>query len=152
MILKETNFGFMPLAIVEGFNNSKNHRLLVIYSNGNGLQFEELADLERNYYLIKKAIEQDFYKETGNDFAIMNYDGFIVYQSSGSSVRVRKNDGYIYLNEDEFVIHSHNGGYSVGRTKEEVDANYIESLSKYLFNQDESFDPDHGFCEKRIKF
>lgn len=145
----------LPQEIFEAFKNSSNKMLAAIFRapKDEKLSLRELRATPFDLKLIETIIKQNGWskdiqgqnglQEGKGEFAILDENG-IVYKSNGSNFELEMDsNGYMHINGEELVVHSHKDGYIEGKTKESVDSRYRHCLEMF-YTRDKSFG-ENGF-------
>ncbi len=89
---------------------------------------ENLCALDKDVKLINDKIAQNGWDKEGGEFVILNDNG-IIYQTEGSKFNTKIDEnGYIYLNDGELVLHSTGSGFTAEKNKERLDKGYRRYL------------------------
>lgn len=139
----------LPKDIVDAFEKSDNKMLCAIFKSNDDekLSTRDLRTTRFDLGLIGKIIEENQWSENAKDFAIIDANG-IVYKSEGSEFEAEFDEnGYMHINQDELVVHSHKDGYISGTTKEDVDRRYRHLIDRQFYTQDPNFG-ENGFKSK----
>jgi len=151
MIMVRTSNGVsLPKDVLDAFEKSSNKMLCAIHKSleDGKLGIRQLRTSQFDLKLIQTIIEQNGWNKEGGEFAILDENG-IVYKSNGSTFEVEIDpNGYMHINGDELVVHSHSDGFVSGKTKEDVDRGYRRGLENFFYSKDKNFGED-GFTSTK---
>ena len=154
MLMVSLNNGIvLPKDIIDAFKSSDNKKLCSIFRSVNNAEIgtRELRTTKFDLELISKIINQDGWQKEGGEFIIIDDKGNSIYKSSKCEIEITKGEnGYLYINGDELVLHSHEEGFIQGKTKEDLDKNYKRQVKLGFYNQDKNFGKD-GFVMENEK-
>lgn len=144
-MIKLPNEVALPKCVLKAFSESANDKLCVVYREADGNLFsKELNNTECDLKLIHSIITQNGFGDSGGEFAILN-EKEIVYKSIGSDFKLEvDSEGYMHINNHEFVVHPHDYGFVGGPTKEDVDFTYTRGMKLGYWYYDFRFGPN-GF-------
>jgi len=136
----------LPKEIVEGFINAENKKLCAVYlENEEKLGVRVLRTTKFDLELIQDLISANKWNDEINDFMIIDEKGNILFATDGAKFKTKIDEnGYIYINEDKLVVHSHSDGFTYGNSKEAVDRNYRKIVETFYMDTDENFG-ENGF-------
>lgn len=138
--------------VLYAFKKSNNMILCAIFRSikDGKLGLRELRTTQFDLKLIQTIIEQNGWNKDGKEeFAILDENG-IVYESIGAKFNVEiDQNGYMHINDDELVVHSHKDGFVSGNTKEDVDKRYKRMVDMGFCYKDKNFGEDGFVSIKR---
>lgn len=152
LMVRLSNGVSLPKDVLEAFEKSNNKMLGAIHKSmeDGKLSLRELRTTQFDLKLIQTIIEQNGWHKEGGEFAIIDENG-IVYKSNGSNFEVEIDpNGYMHINGDELVVHSHSDGFISGKTKEDVDRGYRRCLEMGFFGKDKNFGEDGFTSTKKV--
>lgn len=137
----------LPECVLKALNESKNRRLFVVYKQPSGsLSSREIDLTVYDLKLLQSIIAQNGWIDGVGEFAILSEKG-IVYKSLGSDFTLKTDSaGYMYINGNEYVVHSHKDGFVGGYTKENVDFVYRRYLQLEFWTPDKRFSASGFTC------
>ncbi len=150
IMVRLSNGVSLPKDVLDAFENSNNKILCAIYKSmeDGKLNTRELRTTQFDLKLIQTIVEQNGWNKDGGEFAILDENG-IVYKSNGAKFELEiDSNGYMHINGDELVVHSHADGFVSGKTKEDVDKYYRRCLDMSFYKRDKNFGED-GFASNK---